>query len=46
MGNDLETERLLFYAGNSILATRQQKPTEANRTDSYQVTLLYFWMLF
>jgi len=46
MGNVLETERLLWYAKNSILANRQQKPSKANCADSYYVTSFFFGMLF
>jgi hypothetical protein len=46
MGNDLETERLLRYAENGILAIRQQKPTEDKIADSYWITRFLFLMLF
>jgi hypothetical protein len=46
MGNDLETERLPWYAGNGILAGRQQKPTEDKCANFYWITLLFFWVLF
>jgi hypothetical protein len=46
MGNGLETERLLFYAGNGILANRQRKPTEDKSADFYWITLFCFWVLF
>jgi hypothetical protein len=46
MGNDLETERLLFYAENGILANRQRKPTEDKSADFYWITLFCFGVLF
>jgi hypothetical protein len=46
MGNGLETERLLFYAENGILANRQQKPTEDKSADFYWITLFFSGMLF
>jgi hypothetical protein len=46
MGNDLETERLLFYAGNGILAIRQRKPIEDKSADFYWITLFFFEVLF
>jgi len=45
MGNDLETERLLYVAENGIFATRQQKTTEDNQTDFYLITLFRFRVL-
>ena len=42
----METEHLPKAALNSILATRQQMPTEDNLTDFYWITLLFFWVLF
>jgi hypothetical protein len=46
MGNDLETEHLLFYAENGILANRQRKPTEDKAADFYWITLFFFGVLF
>jgi hypothetical protein len=46
MGNDLETERLLFYVGNGILANRQRKTTEDKSADFYWITVFFFGVLF
>jgi hypothetical protein len=46
MGNDLETERLLFYARNGFLANRQRKPTEDKSADFYWITLFFSDVLF
>jgi len=40
MGNNLETEHLLYVAENSIFTTRQQKTMEDNPAYFYLITLL------
>jgi hypothetical protein len=46
MGNDLETEHLLFYAANGFLANRQRKPTEDKAADLYWITFFLSWGAF